>query len=81
MDNCSQGMFIVEDLVNALKIDSIDTSVVVKMLNGQSQLKSKLVNRLAVSNPSDKKFWINLSRCYTKNELPVDPEEIQHLKN
>ena len=65
-----------EDLVNGLEIDVIDTSVVVKTLNGQSPLKSKLVNGLAVSNPSDKKFWINLLRCYTRKELPVDPEKI-----
>ena len=39
-------------------------------------LKPELVNRLVVSNPSDKKFWINLPRCYTRKELPVDPEEI-----
>ena len=76
LDSCSQGTFIVEDLVNALEIDGIDTSVVVKTLNGQSRLKSKLVNGLAVSNPFEKKFWINLPRCYTRKELPVDPEEI-----
>ena len=76
LDSCSQGTFIVEDLVNALEIDGIDTSVVAKTLNGQIRLKSKLVNGLVVSNPSDKKFSINLPRCYTRKELPVDPEEI-----
>ena len=76
LDSCSQGTFIAEDLVNALEIDGIETSAKVKTLNGQSRLKSKLVNGLAVSNPSDKKFWINLPRCYTRKELPVDPEEI-----
>ena len=50
--------------------------MVVKTVNGKSRLKSKLVNGLAVSNPSEKKFWINLPRCYTRKELPVDPEEI-----
>ena len=76
LDSCSQSTFIVEDLVNAHEIDGIDTSVMVKTLNEQSRLKSKLVNGLPVSNPSDKKFWINLPRCYTRKELPVDPEEI-----
>ena len=76
LDSCSLRTFIVEDLVNGLEIDVIDTSVVVKTLNGQSPLKSKLVNGLAVSNLSDKKFWINLLRCYTRKELPVDPEKI-----
>ena len=76
LDSCSQGTFIVEDLVNALEIDGVDTSVMVKTLNGQSRLKSKLVNGLAVSNPSENNFWINLPRCYTRKELPMDPEEI-----
>ena len=39
LDSCSQAMFIVEDLVNALQIDGIDTSVVVKTLHGQSRIK------------------------------------------
>ena len=56
LNNCSQETFTVEGFVRALVIDSIDISVVVKMLNGQSRLKSKLVNGLAVSNPSHKKF-------------------------
>ena len=42
LNSCSQGMFIVEDLVNALEIDSIDTSVMVKMLNGQKSTKVKI---------------------------------------
>ena len=48
---------------------------------GKSRLKSKLVNRFAVSNPSDKKFWINLPHCYTRKKLPVDPEEIPTPEN
>ena len=76
LDSCSQGAFIIEELVNVLEIDGIDTSVVVKMLNGQTRLKSKLINGLAVSNASDKKFWIKLPHCYTRKELPVNPEEI-----
>ena len=59
-----------------LEIDGIDTFLVVKALNGQSQLKTKVVNELAVSNPSDKKFLINFPHFYTKKELPVHPEEI-----
>ena len=65
LDTCSQETFIVEELVSALEIDGKDTSVVVKTLNGQTRLKSKLINGLAVSNRSDKKFWIKLPRCYT----------------
>ena len=70
-----------ENLVNALQTDSIDTSLVVKTLNGQSCLKSKLINGLGVSNPSNKNFWTNLPHCYTQRELPVDPKEIPTLEN
>ena len=34
LNNCSQETFTVEGFVRALVIDSIDISVVVKMLNG-----------------------------------------------
>ena len=44
LDSCSQGTFTVEELVNALEIDGIDTTVVVKTLNGQTRLKLKLIN-------------------------------------
>ena len=36
LDSCSQGTFIGYDLANAFEIDGIDTSVMVKILNGQS---------------------------------------------
>lgn len=39
LDNCSQGIFIVEDLEHSFEIDGIDTSVVVKMLNGKILLR------------------------------------------
>ena len=44
LDSCSQGTFTVEELVNALEIDGIGTTVVVKTLNGQTRLKLKLIN-------------------------------------
>ena len=75
-NTCSQRTFIMVDLVGALGIDGITTSVMVKMLIGQSRLKSKLVDVSPISHPSDQKFWINLPHCYTKKELPVDLEEI-----
>ena len=34
------------------------------------------INGLVVSNPSHQQSWVTLSRCYTRKELPVDPEEI-----
>ena len=57
LDSCSQGTFILEDLVNRLETDGIDTSVAVKTLYWQSRLKSKLVNGLAVSTPEKLRRW------------------------
>ena len=76
LDSCREILSLVEDLVNALEIDGVETSVMVKTLNEQSWLKSKLVNGLALSNPSSKNFSINLPCCYTRKELSIDPEEI-----
>ena len=64
-----------EDLVEVLGIKGIQTSVVVKTLNGESKIKST-VDGLVVSSLSDQQSWITLSCCYTKKELSVDPEEI-----
>ena len=76
LDSCSQGTFVVEDLVEVLGIKGIETSVVVKTLSGESKIKSTLVNGLVVSNPSDQQPWITLLVCYIRKELPVDLEEI-----
>ena len=53
----------VKDLIKAIQIDCIDTSMVVETLNEQSRLKSKLFKVLAVSNPSDRRLWIKLPPC------------------
>ena len=66
----------VEDLVEVLGIKGIETSVVVKTLNGECKIKSTLVDGLVVSNLSDQESQITLPHYYTKKELPVDPEEI-----
>ena len=66
----------VEDLVEVLGIKGIETSVLVKTLNGESKIKLTLVDGLVVSNLSDQQLQITLPHCYTKKELPVDPEEI-----
>ena len=76
LDSCSQRTFAVEDLVEVLGIKGTETSVVVKTLNRESKIKSTLVDGLVISNLSDQQSWITLPHCYTRKELPVDPEEI-----
>ena len=59
----------VEYLLEGLGIRGIETSMVVKTLNGESKVKSTLVDGLVVSNLSDQQSWITLPRCYTRNKL------------
>ena len=68
--------FVGEDLVEVLGIKGIETSVVVKTLNGTSKIKSTLVNGLVISDSSDQQSWITYSRCCTRKGPPVDLEEI-----
>ena len=67
LDSCSQGTFVVEDLVELLAIKGTETSVVVKILNGESKIKSALGNGLLVSNPSDQVLYYS-SPLILKNE-------------
>ena len=52
IDSCSEGVFVVEDLIEVSGIKDIETSVVVKTQNWEGKIKSALVNGLVVSNPS-----------------------------
>ena len=54
LDSCSKGTFVVEDLVEVLRIKGIETSVVVKTLYGESKIESTLVDGLVLSNRLDR---------------------------
>ena len=78
LDNCSQGTFIKESLINDLKILGSTTSVKVKTLNGEETVKTKATKDLKVAETGngDKKCWIDLPKCFTRDSLPVDSQEI-----
>ena len=49
LDNCSQGTFIKESLINHLKISELTTSITVKVLNGEEAVKTKAIKALKVA--------------------------------
>ena len=43
LDNCSQGTFIEENLINDLKFSILTTSITIKTLNGEETAKAKAI--------------------------------------
>ena len=78
LDNCSQGTFIKESLTNDLKISGLATLITVRTLNGEETIKTQAIEGLKAAQigNEDKKCWINLPKCFTRDSLPVDSEEI-----
>ena len=77
LDNCSQGTFVKEDIVSALGLEGLSTTIAVKTLSGETSEETKAVDGLQVASSSFKDGrWISLPRAFTRNEFPVDCEEI-----
>ena len=76
LDNCSQGIFVKKKIIEALGITGADTRVTMKTLNGQISQMTTVVRNLKVAGLLGKRKWIKLPRTYTKQELPVDEQEI-----
>ena len=64
LDNCSQGTFARENLLNQLDINGIRTSTGIRTLTGHQKQSSYLLDELSVSKlvlrPSEKEKWIRL---------------------
>ena len=80
LDNCSQGIVIVEDLEHSFEIGGIDTSVVVKILNGKYLLKSKLVHEL-FKTPLTRSFRSIFHLVIQERNYKLIQKNFQHLKN
>ena len=76
LDNCSQGTFVKEDIIEAWDITGAETRVTVKTLNGEVSQMTIVVENLDVAGSLGKPKWIKLPRAYTKQDLPVDEQEI-----
>ena len=76
LDNCSQGTFVKQGIIEALCITGADTRVTVKTLNEEISQMTTVVENLKVEESLGKLKWIKLPRKYTKQDLPVDEQEI-----
>ena len=76
LDNCSQGTFVKEKIIEVLGITGAETRVIVMILNGEMSQMTTMVENLKVAGLLGKLKWIKLPRAYTKQELLVDEQEI-----
>ena len=73
---CSQGTFISTHLVRKLKAEGVQTTITIKTLNGEESQETEAVSGLKVSKSSGKRTWTDLPVTYTKEDLPVDDEDV-----
>ena len=76
LDNCSQGKFEKEEIIEALGTTGVETRVTVKTLNGDISQMTTAVNNLKVAESLGKPKWIKLPRTYTKHDILLDEQEI-----
>ena len=76
LDCCSQGTFISSDLARKLKAEGVQTNIKIKTLNGEESQETEAVSGLKVSKSSGERMWIDLPVTYTKEDLPVDDEDV-----
>ena len=86
LDSCSQATFVADSLVTNLGLNGRKTTLSVTTINGTEMIKSTVIEGLSVSssNGCDVSTKLKLPNSYTRDELPVDPEEVatkQKLKN
>ena len=74
LDNCSQGTFVKEEIIEALGIAGAETRVTVKTLNGEVLQMTTVVENLELAGSLGRPKWIKLPRAYTKQDLPVDEQ-------
>ena len=76
LDCYSQGTFISTDLARKLKAEGVQTTIKIKALNGEESQETEAVSGLKISKSSGQKMWIDLPVTYTKEDLPVDDEDL-----
>ena len=76
LDCCSQGTFISTDEARKLKAEGVQTTIKIKTLNGEESQETEAVSGLKVSKSSGQRMWIDLPVTYTKEDLPVDDEDV-----
>ena len=74
-DNCSTGMFILEDLRLELNVDGVDSQVSITTMNGNQLHNVKVIRGLTVSD-LDGNNSISLPKAFTKLEMPATSQYI-----
>ena len=75
LDSCSTGTFVLEDLQRELKLDGVDSQVLIKTMNGQQLHNVKVLKGLTVSD-LDCNISIVLPKAFTKTEMPATDQDI-----
>ena len=76
LDSCRQGLFVKEGITEALGITGAETRAAVKTLIGEISQMITMFENLKVAGSLGKPKWIRLPRAFTKQDLPVDEQEI-----
>ena len=76
LDNCSQGSFIHDVLLEQLGANGIKTTLNLKTLNGERSENTLAIEGLKVCGVNGDGSWLKLPKLYSRAELPVDKEEI-----
>ena len=76
LDTCSQANFMKEELAKQLVVTGRETSVTIKTINVSITTKSTVVEGLKVSAAGDKRILIDLPNIYTREDLPVEADEV-----
>ena len=77
LDSCRQGTFILEKLRDHLCIPGRKTSAIIKTIYGEFKSPPKAIDGPQVSDINDdKNLWVPLPTTFTRDELPVDNDNI-----
>ena len=81
LDNCSQGSFIKDEIIEDLGIPCSKLKQSLKTLTGEKSEDTESVDGLIISAVDCKKGrrneWLELPKAYSKNCLPVERDEIR----
>ena len=76
LDNCSQGSFILDSVINKLGIQGIKTTLNLNTLHGERSESTFAIEGVRVTRMHCDSSWLALPKLYCRREIPVHKEEI-----
>lgn len=73
LDNCSQGMFVAEGILDRMNISGISSRIVVKTLTSEDCENSQLVTGFTVE-PLSRECKVKLPNCFSRKNTPDESE-------